>query len=397
VGCEATLRTNVDAARSGAGVGAVAPSELLDEAAAERAEAMCAAGSATPLADPYDAYGMESAAGLHELVGSAPLDPAIADGIQRNLVATDEIWSGLATDPEVVAPRWDGIGLAEHTCADGELYVAAVLRDDPSMPASGRYSTTQFTAGQVQITSDVVYRSTTNHLGQPVDLRLDLYRPPGDGQPLPVVLLIHGGAFTTGSKAAMASAATAYARLGYAAVAINYRLRPIPTYDQLVLAALDAMVDGIEAVRWIRGNAATYGLDPDRIAALGTSAGGYVSLAIANLESAPPASGPLAGVSAEAAGAVSTGASLSAGSGFVTFDAGDAPAMMFHYEQDTGPTTPTADFAFQTCAAMREAGATCDFIRQPGSGHTISLAPSGSWWTGEIGPFLWLHLGLAER
>jgi acetyl esterase/lipase len=396
-GCEAVLRTNVDAVRSAAGVAAVASSDLLDDAAAARAAELCAAGSATPLADPYDAYGMESAAALHELVGSAPLDPGIADGVARNLAATDDIWAGFAADPTLDDPAWDGIGLAEHPCADGELYVAAVLREDPSMPASGRYTTTQFTQAQVQVTSNVVYRSTTNHLGQPVDLLLDLYLPPGDGRPLPVVVLIHGGAFTTGSKANMASTALAYARLGYAAVAINYRLRPIPTFDQLVLAALDAMVDGIEAVRWLRGNAGTYGLDPDRIGALGSSAGGYVSLAIANLDTSPPATGPLAGVTAEAAGAVSTGASLSTGLGLVTFDEGDAPSMMFHYEQDTGPTTPTADFAFQTCAAIRAAGVACDFIRQPGAGHTISLAPSGSWWTGEIGPFLWLHLGLADR
>jgi pimeloyl-ACP methyl ester carboxylesterase len=396
-GCEAVLRTNVDTARAGAGVAPVAASDVLDEAAGRRAESMCAAGSAAPLADPYDAYGMESAAGLHELVGSAPLDPGIADGVQRNLAATDEVWAGFAADPELVDPRWDGIGLAEHTCADGELYVAAVLRDDPSMPASGRFASTQFTQAQVQVTSNVVYRSTTNHLGQPVDLLLDLYLPPGDGQPLPVVVLIHGGSFTTGSKAGMASAATAYARLGYAAIAINYRLRPIPTYDQLVLAAVDAMVDGIEAVRWIRGNAPTYGLDPDRIAPVGTSAGGYVALAIANLESAPPATGPLAGVTAEAAAAVSTGANLSSASGFVTFDEGDAPALMFHYEQDTGPTNPTGEYAFQTCAAMRAAGATCDFVLQPGSGHTTNLTPGGPWWTSEIGPFLWLHLGLDDR
>src|SRR5690606_16053124 len=102
--------------------------------------------------------------------------------------------------------------------------------------------------------------------------------------------------------------------------------------------------------------------------------------------------GPLAGVPADVAAAVSTGASLSLALGAVHFDDGDAPSMMFHYEQDTGPTNPTADFAFQTCAAIRAAGVACDFIRQPGSGHTISLAPGGTWWTSEIGPFLWLHM-----
>ena len=139
-GCEAVLRTNVDAVRLAAGVAPVASSDLLDEAAAARAAELCAAGSATPLADPYDAYGMESAAALHELVGSAPLDPGIADGVARNLAATDDIWAGFAADPALDDPGWDGIGLAEQPCADGELYVAAVLREDPSMPSSGRYS-----------------------------------------------------------------------------------------------------------------------------------------------------------------------------------------------------------------------------------------------------------------
>src|SRR5690606_26887345 len=162
------------------------------------------------------------------------------------------------------------------------------------------------------------------------------------------------------------------------------------------LAALDGMADGIEATRWLRANAATYGLDAERIVPLGRSAGGYISLAIAHLDSTPPATGPLAGVPAALPPAGPTGPSPPPPLGAVRFDDGDAPSMMFHYEQDTGPTSPTADFAFQTCAAIRAAGVACDFIRQPGSGHTISLAPGGTWWTSEIGPFLWLHMGLAD-
>lgn len=396
-GCEAVLRLDVDAARSDAGVAPLAGSELLDEAAAARAAELCQLGTAVPLDDPADAYGMESAAGLHELVAAAPLDPAIEDGLARNLDATAAISAAFAADPELTAERWDTIGLAERRCPDGNLYAAAVLRDEPWMPTSGRYATTQFTEGQVQVVQDVVYRTAPNHQGQPVDLLLDLYLPPGDGKPLPVAVLIHGGAFTTGSKASMATTAMAYARLGYAAVAINYRLRPVPNAIELVQAALDGMVDGVEAMRWLRANAATYGLDPDRIVPLGSSAGGYLALAAAHLDVAPPATGPLAGVPADVAAAVSTGASLSALLGLVPFDADDAPSLMFHYEQDTGPTNPTGEFAFQTCAAIRAAGVACDFVLQPGAGHTISLWPSGSWWTSEIGPFLWTHLGLADR
>ena len=65
-GCEAIIRGNVNSARSAAAVGALAESAVLDDAAAARAAAMCAAGTATPLPDPADAYGMESAAALDE-------------------------------------------------------------------------------------------------------------------------------------------------------------------------------------------------------------------------------------------------------------------------------------------------------------------------------------------
>jgi hypothetical protein len=40
-------------------------------------------------------------------------------------------------------------------------------------------------------------------------------------------------------------------------------------------------------------------------------------------------------------------------------------------------------------------GDVCDSIRQPGSGHTISLSPGGPWYVPEIGPFLRHHLALA--
>ena len=100
---------------------------------------------------------------------------------------------------------------------------------------------------------------------------LDLYLPEdtGDG-PVPVVVLIHGGAFKMGDASMEAAHAAALVDEGIAAASVNYRLSgeaPFPAGAQDVKAA----------VRWLRANADTYGLDPDRIGAWGESAGGWMA------------------------------------------------------------------------------------------------------------------------
>ena len=100
---------------------------------------------------------------------------------------------------------------------------------------------------------------------------LDLYLPKSDGsKPVPVVVLIHGGAFKMGDSSMEASHAQALLDKGIAAASVNYRLSgeaPFPAGAQDVKAS----------VRWLRANAAKYGLDPDRIGAWGESAGGWMA------------------------------------------------------------------------------------------------------------------------
>ncbi len=99
--------------------------------------------------------------------------------------------------------------------------------------------------------------------------KLDIYLPDeGDG-PFPIIVSIHGGAFMGCDKADMqVMPMLAGHQRGYAVVAINYRLSGEAKFPALVQ-------DAKAAVRWIRANAAQFGLDPDRIAAWGGSAGGY--------------------------------------------------------------------------------------------------------------------------
>jgi acetyl esterase/lipase len=100
---------------------------------------------------------------------------------------------------------------------------------------------------------------------------LDIYLPDEGESPFPVILAIHGGAFMGCDKADMQVLPMLEGlNRGYAVVALNYRLSWEATFPALVQ-------DAKAAVRWLRGNAPLFYLDPDGIAAWGGSAGGYLS------------------------------------------------------------------------------------------------------------------------
>ena len=99
--------------------------------------------------------------------------------------------------------------------------------------------------------------------------KLDVYLPEGQDGPFPTIFAIHGGGFTSGSKAAYFELANQFNELGYALVSIDYRLAPDFNYPAFVQ-------DIFCALAWVHANAATYGFDTERIIALGDSAGGYL-------------------------------------------------------------------------------------------------------------------------
>jgi acetyl esterase/lipase len=88
----------------------------------------------------------------------------------------------------------------------------------------------------------------------------------------PAVLWIHGGGWTEGDKRQGPNGISVLSGLlvarGFVAFSCNYRLRPKHTHP--------AQVEDVQrAVRWIRANAHNYQVDPDRIGAVGISAGGH--------------------------------------------------------------------------------------------------------------------------
>ena len=100
---------------------------------------------------------------------------------------------------------------------------------------------------------------------------LDLYLP-SDGQNLPLIIWVHGGAFRMGSKEGLEfdSVPLEYLALGYAVASINYRL----SQHALFPAQIE---DCKAAVRWLRAHAEQFMLDTNRFGVWGPSAGGYLA------------------------------------------------------------------------------------------------------------------------
>ncbi|WP_293394018.1 alpha/beta hydrolase [Nevskia sp.] len=114
--------------------------------------------------------------------------------------------------------------------------------------------------------------------GWPTALSGDLFTPGGTvpANGWPAVVALHGGAWHKGDRQKLAGFAKRLASRGYVALTIDYRLVP----DAIYPAQLQ---DVQQAVRWVRANAATIGVDPKRIALWGSSAGAHLAVLEAGL------------------------------------------------------------------------------------------------------------------
>ena len=104
-----------------------------------------------------------------------------------------------------------------------------------------------------------------------VNQKLDLYLPPTGTGPFPLVVWVHGGGWRNGDKLLPAGAPQfGLLARGYALASINYRFSSEATFPAQIF-------DVKAATRFLRSHAAEYGLDKNRIAVWGFSAGGHLA------------------------------------------------------------------------------------------------------------------------
>jgi len=119
---------------------------------------------------------------------------------------------------------------------------------------------------EIIIKKNIVFSQTDKEL-----LTADVYMP-CEGTDLPAVVLIHGGAFQSGSKEMYSDWGKHLAKSGFVAMAINYRLAT-ETYS-----IWPGVMDDIQAaVNWLVSKSHEWGIEPQRIGLIGDSAGAYLA------------------------------------------------------------------------------------------------------------------------
>ena len=127
---------------------------------------------------------------------------------------------------------------------------------------------------------DVPYARVTLDNGQAYTLKLDIYQSPEQNTPGPCIIYIFGGGFLWGEykqvtqKAVYCRDLVRLTKEGYTVVCPDYRL-----VSQSIFPACMHVVKGV--VRFLKANGEKYNIDPDRIGALGNSAGGCLASMLA--------------------------------------------------------------------------------------------------------------------
>jgi len=285
---------------------------------------------------------------------------------------------------------------------EGRALAAAITAAAPSRsPAESRGFAARRRPAPVEIRRDITY--------SPAGYRLDVYLPtapaPADGRP--AILAIHGGGWRKFDKGQYGPKVSALARDGYVIVAPDYTLSApgAPSWPR-------NFEDVREAVRWVRRNAVELGVDPDRIAAIGESAGAHLAALLGTVDDPPGAglvssrvqavisvSGPT-DLAALHAGSAAGGAAASqflggppsavparylAASPTTHATADDAPFLIL---QGTADTIVPADQATRLDAALDRVGVPRRLIVLAGASHGFGWRVSGRDLLAEVRSFL---------
>ena len=182
------------------------------------------------------------------------------DKNQDDMLTPDELPPALRPNFDRVDTNRDGfISRAEHR---------AFVTRAPNAPAGNAAARGgRALSDKIEVKSDLPYADTKNPRQT-----LDLYLPkePSAEQPLPLIVFIHGGAWRAGDKRGGIRQVDRFVETGeFAAASIGYRLSGEAQWPAQIH-------DCKAAIRYLKAHAKEYGIDPDRIAVFGTSAGGHL-------------------------------------------------------------------------------------------------------------------------
>ncbi|MDN4501038.1 alpha/beta hydrolase [Alteromonadaceae bacterium BrNp21-10] len=114
------------------------------------------------------------------------------------------------------------------------------------------------------------------------ELHADLFHPTLEEgqQPLATIVMIHGGGWNSGNKAHFFPLASAMAQRGYLAVTVEYRLAPAAQYPA-------GLQDVNAAIVWLKQQADTLNINPNKFVLVGGSSGGHMAALLANSAEEP--------------------------------------------------------------------------------------------------------------
>jgi acetyl esterase/lipase len=233
------------------------------------------------------------------------------------------------------------------------------------------------------------------------DMAIDLYLPKPSQALAPIVIFVHGGGWSGGSRKQFHWHARQLANMGFLAGSISYRLSGVAPYP--------ACIDDVQAaVRWLKKYSPRFNADASRLGAVGSSAGGHLVAMLATRDTLHDDIPDLAGISSRVVCAVDIHGVHDVAAWIagrppdpvkVAFMGGpigapnthwhDASPLFFVDKQtspilfthDLGDPTVPYDQSVQMMLAMVKQQRPCAFIPTPGSGHGFVYSHSDPWTT----------------
>ena len=229
-------------------------------------------------------------------------------------------------------------------------------------------------AAELEPSRVVVYKEVG-----PRELHLNVFQPAGwkPADRRPCFLTIHGGGWTGMSPRRQYPFAAHFARLGMVGISVEYRLAKANSG----VTVFDCVRDGRSAMRYVRSHAAELGIDPQKIAVNGGSAGGHIAAGTALFDGVDEAGEdtsvscvpnaivlyfPVIDTSEEGYGNQRIGTRWRELSPLDRVRPGIPPTILFH---GTGDTVTPFQGARAFCDAMLQAGNRCEIVVHEGGAH----------------------------